>query len=231
MSVDRPDFTSSPLFGVARKVAAFKEAFTRAAPGLAALHNKAEAAFAEAARYGVTRADVQRILFPPGEGSPLQAFCRLAELRPLATLGDHLATALREAQAAGISEAELGPLQHALGFYQPYQDEFRALERRTGTGERRVRLPDDYLDCTPKEIRRRYSLQKSGLVGERAVALYELLAAKIPPQRQRYRTLHTPKYHHRALALAALLVSVNYLLEGIRPMSAPQLKARVQKRR
>lgn len=160
-------------------------------------------------QFGIAREEIDAILSPSGEPSLLQqlrALTYAAERRRIiaalliaatdrwfsSTEQRRLAALAKALERATLSESEMKKrtailgLNRPGGFYVP---------------------PPAWWTQTPHSDS---GLSRAGVIGERCVALYDLLSKRIPIQRQQRRGARITRYNQRAMQYTAVLVSAAF---------------------
>lgn len=184
-----------------------------------------ERALADATACGVDAEHIRRTVFPQGDLHN--------ELRPLLRLEavESLVDALERAAAtAHRTLVDTSQLDSVLSHYRSERDELQRIAARLGLSSRRIA---DVGGLTPRELFRRRTLAKTAFIGDRACAVYAILAPQMPVQRRRLnldRSSRAQVYNEAALALAARLVSAAYVRYGVPILRPRDLRSRLQKR-
>jgi hypothetical protein len=189
------------------------------APGGVAAQKEVDLALAEAARFGVRRDEIEAVL---DDGLRVAPLLKVSELQ---TVAADVAQLRRLLNRRHLSSEALAHLEAAIAIEQSREDEYHALVKRLGIGERRTVLPANLGSLEIGDLRG-LGLHRAGFVGDSAVALYGLLADRVPLQRRRKRGL----YNEAALQLTARLVSAYFWFVGVKKMTSNDIKSRLQKR-
>jgi hypothetical protein len=180
-------------------------------------------------KYNIAPAEIDAILNPPGEKSLLM---QLRELT-FATARHALIGRLREAvNDRAFSPRERNRLTSLANAIEAATLEEKELERRTamlGLGRHGgMSIPDRH--WWQKAPGTDAKLSRAGIIGERCVSLYRLLAQRIPAQRLQGRGQRIPKYNQAAMKYTALLVTGAYAAYGLGRLSSKDVAGHVQRR-
>ena len=191
-------------------------------------------ALAEAFRHGADLRKIDHSLF---RGSDI--FLELHDARLLATLNDtfgplqEVLSKLRPFVISGPKGTPQGSrrlfeaLARVLELYQRTIDGLKPQVASLKLGRRRYTFVGDWQQSSGRESK----LTAAGFVGDRAAAVYRLLADCIPLKRQwRGRPPNAAKYNQAALQLTAELVNVAYWPNLSRELTARDIKSRLQQR-
>jgi hypothetical protein len=200
------------------------------APKRWAAQLKAEQAKAElSAQYGIGEPEIRAILFPSGEPSILVQLAKLTEAKSRRVLIGLLNGAATRRIFSDDERRRFRELADELAATTPTDLEINEHAARLGLNQPgRMFVPNEaWLDLS---VEWDTDLSRAGIVGERCVQLYRLLAERIPPQRGQRLGRTTTRYNTRAMDYTAALVSGAYGWYGMKPVNRARVAAHLARR-